>query len=79
MPPPFRPFWSVKYLSFGQKLPIWTAHHTSVESRHPEVTKIPYYIFSLEDSQKKVSAHGLIGAGANTENTEQKFNDKYST
>ena len=24
---------------FGQKLPIQTAHHTFLESRHPEVTK----------------------------------------
>ena len=21
------PFWSIKYLNFGQKLPIWTTHH----------------------------------------------------
>ena len=56
---PFGPFWSVKYLNFGQKLPIWTAHHTFLESRHPEVTKNPYYVFSPKGSQKKVSAHGL--------------------
>ena len=37
-------FWSVKYLSFGQKLPIWTAHHTFLESIHLEVTKNPYYV-----------------------------------
>ena len=42
--PPFGPFWSVKYLNFGQKLPIQTTHHTFLESRHPEVTKI-YIMF----------------------------------
>ena len=26
---PFGPLWSVKYLNFRQKLPIWTAHHIS--------------------------------------------------
>ena len=57
--PPFSPFWSVKYLNFGKKLPIWTAHHTFLESRHLEVTKDPYYVFSTEGSQKKVSPHGL--------------------
>ena len=35
-------FWSVKYLNFGQKLPIRRAHHTFLERRHPEVTKNPY-------------------------------------
>ena len=48
-----------KYLSFGQKLPIWTAHHTFLESRHPEVTKYSYYNLAPEGSQKKVPAHGL--------------------
>ena len=43
-----------------QKLPIWTAHHTFLESRHPEVNKNPYYILSPEGNQKKLSAHGLI-------------------
>ena len=57
--PPFGPFWSVKYLNFGQKLPIRTTHHTFLESRHPEVTKNPYYVLSPEGSQNKVSAHGL--------------------
>ena len=56
--PPSGPFWSVKYLNFGQKLPIRTARHTSLESRHPEVTKNPY-VLSPEWNQKKVSAHGL--------------------
>ena len=38
--PFFGPFWSVKYLDFGQKLPIRTAHYTFLESRQAEVTKI---------------------------------------
>ena len=29
---------------FGQQLPIQTAHHTFLESRHPEVTKNLYYV-----------------------------------
>ena len=57
--PPLSPFWSVKYLNFGQKLQIWIAHHTFLESRHPEVTKNPYYILYLKGNQDKVSAHGL--------------------
>ena len=40
---PFSPFSSVKFSNFGQKLPIRTAHHTLLESRHPKVTKNPYY------------------------------------
>ena len=28
---PFGPFWSVKYINFGQRLLIRTAHHTFVE------------------------------------------------
>ena len=56
---PFGSFWSVKCLNFGQKPPIRTAHHTFLESRHPEVTKNPYYVLSPEGSQKKISAHGL--------------------
>ena len=35
----FGPFWSVKYLNFGQKRPIWTSHNSFLESRHNEVTK----------------------------------------
>ena len=31
--PLFGPFWSVKYLNFGQKLPFGTAHHTFLERR----------------------------------------------
>ena len=56
---PFVPFWSVKYLNFGQKLPIRTANHTFLESRHPDVTKNPYYASSPEGNQKKVLAHGM--------------------
>ena len=51
--PIFGPFWSVKYLHFGQKLPIWTAHHTYLESRHPEVCENEYYVLSPKGSQKR--------------------------
>ena len=54
--PFFGPFWSVKYLNIGQKLPIWTAHHTFLQNRHTEVTESPYYNLFPERSQKKVSA-----------------------
>ena len=57
---PFGLFWSVIYLNFEEKLQIRTAHHTFIESRHPEVTKNPYYAFSPKGRQKKVSSHGLI-------------------
>ena len=50
-------FWSVKYLNFGQKLPIRTAHHTFLESRHPEVTKNSYYVLI---PQGESMARGLI-------------------
>ena len=60
---PYGLFWSVKYLNFGQKLPIWTAHHAFLESRYPKATKNPYYVSSLKGSQKTVSAHGLIPTG----------------
>ena len=53
----FGQLWSVKYLNFEQKLPIQTAHCTFLESRHTEVIKNPYYVFSPDGSQKKVSAH----------------------
>ena len=49
--PPFGSFWSVKYLNFGQKLPIRTAHHTFLENRHPGIFRTFYYVLSLEDSQ----------------------------
>ena len=57
---PFGPFWSIKYLNFGQKLPIVTAHYTFLESRHSKVTKNPCFVLSPRGSQKNVSAHGLI-------------------
>ena len=65
--PLFGPFWSVKYLNFGQKLPIRKAHQTFLESRHPDVTKNPYHVLSHEWSQKNVSAYGLY---RNTETIE---------
>ena len=40
------PFWFLKYLNFGQKLPIQTTHHTFLESRHPEVTKNPIQLIN---------------------------------
>ena len=49
--PTFGPFWSIKYLNLGQKLPIRTAHHIFLESRHPEVTKNLYYVLSTCWSQ----------------------------
>ena len=52
--------WSVKYLNFGQKLLIRTDHDTFLESRHRTVTKNPYYVLSLEGSQKKRYQLGLI-------------------
>ena len=55
----FGPFWSVKYLKFGQKLWNVTPHYTFLESRNPEVTKNPDYVLPFEGSQKKVSARGL--------------------
>ena len=51
--PPFDPFSSVKYLNFGQKPPVGTAHHTFLESRHPEVTTNPYYIMFPKGRQKR--------------------------
>ena len=51
--------WSVKYLSFGQKLLIWAAHHTFLERRHPEVTKNPHHVLSPQGIPKGVLAHGL--------------------
>ena len=38
-------------LIFGQKLPIQTAHHTFLESGHPEVTKNLYCVLSTRWSQ----------------------------
>ena len=42
----FCPFWSAKYLNFGQKLPIRTAYPIFLECRHPDVIKNPYYVLS---------------------------------
>ena len=56
--PSFVPFWSVKYINFGQKLPIRTAHQFFLESRHPEITKNPY-CFVPRVQPKKGSGHGL--------------------
>ena len=63
--PPFGPFRSVKYLSFGQKLPIWTTHHTFLESRYPENAKNPYYVFSPEGSQKKYQLMNCVSLSGN--------------
>ena len=52
--------WSVKYLNIRQKLPIWTPHHTFLESRHPKVSKNSINMFVPQEMPKKVS-HGLIG------------------
>ena len=57
---PFGSFWSVKYLSFGEKLLIRTVHHIFLESNYPEVIKNSYDVLSPEGSQKKLSAYGLI-------------------
>ena len=49
--------------TFRQKLLIRTAHHTFLESRHPEVIKDLYYVLSTHRSQIPIvltaSAHGL--------------------
>ena len=57
---PFGPFWSLQYLNFRKKLPIRTAHHTFLESRHPEVTKNPYYVLSPERSHGYLEENSLI-------------------
>ena len=51
--PPFGPFWSVKYLNSGQKLPIRITRHAFLESWHPEVTYNPYYLLSPKWRQEK--------------------------
>ena len=53
---PFGLFWSVKYLNFWPKLPIRTAHHTFLESRHPEVIKNPYYVLFPKGAKKGISS-----------------------
>ena len=50
---PFGPFWSVKYLNFGQKLLVWTIHHTFLEIRHTGVTKNPYYVLIPSGAKKR--------------------------
>ena len=64
---PFSTFWSVKYLHFGENLPIRTAHYTFLESKDLEVTKNLHYVLSSEGSQEKVSAHGLYGSRSGSE------------
>ena len=51
---PFGPFWSVKYINFGQKLPICK---TKAYSRQSEITK-NLYCFAPRREPKKISAHG---------------------
>ena len=58
--PPFGSLWSVKYLNFWEKLVIRLVHHTLLESRHPEVTKNPYYALFPEGSQKSISLWPII-------------------
>ena len=52
-------FWHVKYLNLDQNLPISTAHHTFLESKHPKAIKNLYHVLFKEGSQKRVSPHGL--------------------
>ena len=53
-------FWSILICKIRQ---FWakniTAHHTFLWSKHPKVTKNPYYYLFAKESLKKVSAHGL--------------------
>ena len=56
---PFGSFRSVKSLNFEPKLPIWTAHHNFLESKHPEVTKNPHYVLLPLGSQKRYQLIGL--------------------
>ena len=56
-PPPFPHFF---HLNFGQTQPIRATHHTLLESRHPEVTKNPYYALFPEGSQKSISLWPII-------------------
>ena len=64
---PFATLWSVKYLHFGQKLLIRTAHCTFLESKDLEVTKNPYCVLSPEGCQEMVSAHILYGSRSGSE------------
>ena len=60
---PFCTCWSSKYLNFGQKLPNRNPHHTFLESRDPEDTKNPCYVFCSPNGVEKhhfyCQAHGL--------------------
>ena len=49
---PFRRFRFIKYLNFGRKLPIRTAHHTFLESRQPRLLKV-HIIFCPQRRAKK--------------------------
>ena len=46
-------FWSVKYINFGQKLPIRITYHTFLESRHPELTKTHIMLCHPRGAKKK--------------------------
>ena len=61
--PSFAPFWFKKCFKFEQKLPILTANHTFLLSRHPEVTKNPYYILPSKRSQKTYQLMDYCGFG----------------
>ena len=56
--PPFGPFWSIKYLNFGKKLPIQTPI-ILFKKVDTDVTKSPCYVLISKENQKKVSANGL--------------------
>ena len=47
--PPFRPFWSVRYLNFW--LLTMAAHCTFLEGRHSEVTESLYYVLTICQSK----------------------------
>ena len=50
------PLWSIlvcKIPQFWKKVPIWTTHHTFLESRNPEITKNSYYVLSSKAKAKK--------------------------
>ena len=49
----FGPFWSVKYLNFGQELPIWTAHHIFWKVETLRLLKIHVMFCSLRDAKKR--------------------------
>ena len=51
-PPTFCLFGFVKHLNSGQKLPIRTAHHTFLESRHPEVTKTTSKLYQYRNKTR---------------------------